>query len=139
MNNPPWFLIESENEYDKAIARYQEVKYSQKGSEEYKEKRLLVLLITEFEKATISFPEVDPIEIIKVRMDDLGLKASDLAKVYGDKGTISKVLNYKQALSITMIRKFSDLLQLPAKALLKEYELKTHKEYASEVPKKSGN
>lgn len=130
MNTLPWFLIESENEYNTAISRYQEVKHSPKGSEEYKEKRLLVLLITEYEKATVSFPEVDPIEIILVRMDDLGLKASDLVKVYGDKGTISKVLNYKQALSITMIRKFSELLKIPAKALLKEYDLKINKEFA---------
>ena len=33
-----------------------------------------------------------------------------LAKAYGDRGTISKVLNYRQSLSLTMIRRFSQLL-----------------------------
>ena len=42
----------------------------------------------------------------------------------GDKGTISKVLNYKQALSLTMVRKFSRLLHIPAEALIAEYELR---------------
>jgi len=42
---------------------------------------------------------------------------------YGDKGTISKVLNYKQPLSLTMIRKFSKLLRLPSDALTKEYQI----------------
>ncbi|HAL80821.1 MAG TPA: XRE family transcriptional regulator, partial [Mucilaginibacter sp.] len=60
-----------------------------------------------------------------IRMEDFGYKAADLANVYGDKGTISKVLNYKQPLSLTMIRKFSKLLRLPVDSLLKEYRLKT--------------
>lgn len=124
MNSQTWFLIESEIEYDAALARYDEIKYAKKGTTEYKEKRLLVLLITEYQDKVVDLPEVDPIELILSRMDDLCLKASDLASVYGDKGTVSKVLNYKQALSITMIRKFSKLLQVPATALIKEYELK---------------
>ena len=56
-------------------------------------------------------------------MDEFGYKASDLAKEYGDKGTVSKVLNYKQALPLTMIRKFSKLLRIPVEALSKEYSL----------------
>jgi HTH-type transcriptional regulator/antitoxin HigA len=56
-------------------------------------------------------------------MEDFGYKSSDLANEYGDKGTISKVLNYKQPLSLTMIRKFSKLLRLPTDALTKEYKM----------------
>jgi HTH-type transcriptional regulator/antitoxin HigA len=63
--------------------------------------------------------------MIKIRMEDFGYKSADLAQVYGDKGTVSKVLNYKQSLSLTMIRKFSQLLNIPANYLLKEYQLKT--------------
>jgi len=56
-------------------------------------------------------------------MEDFGYKPSDLANEYGDKGTISKVLNYKQPLSLNMIRKFSKMLRLPSDALTKEYQL----------------
>ena len=84
---------------------------------------LLVHLVSEYEKKKWSLPEVDPIEMIKIRMEDFGYTASDLAKEYGDKGTVSKVLNYKQPLSLTMIRKFSKLLRIPAEALTKEYKL----------------
>jgi HTH-type transcriptional regulator/antitoxin HigA len=66
---------------------------------------------------------VDPIEMIKIRMEDFGYKPADLARAYGDKGTVSKVLNYKQPLSLNMIRVFSRLLRIPADALLKEYKL----------------
>lgn len=123
--HPQWFLIDSEQAYNEAIARYEQVKRSAKGTEEHKEMMLLVHLIAEYENSIWDLPEVDPIQMIKIRMDDFGYKPSDLAAAYGDKGTVSKVLNYKQALSLTMIRKFSQLLRLPADALIKEYALKT--------------
>ena len=84
---------------------------------------LLVKIISEYENSISTLPKLDPIEFIKIRMEDFGYKAADLAKVYGDKATVSKVLNYKQALSLNMIRKFSKLLQIPPEALIKEYEL----------------
>ncbi|SKC05056.1 helix-turn-helix domain-containing protein [Dyadobacter psychrophilus] len=119
-----WFLIDNDGDYELALARYQEVKDAVKNSDEHKEKLLLVHLISEFEKIGANLPEVDPIELIKIRMNDFGYKSADLAKEYGDKGTVSKVLNYKQALSLTMIRKFSRLLRIPVEALTHEYELR---------------
>ncbi|CAG5070605.1 hypothetical protein DYBT9623_03151 [Dyadobacter sp. CECT 9623] len=119
-----WFLIDTEEEYEAALARYQEIKYSEPGVSEHKEKLLLAHLISDFEERTSELPEVDPVELIKIRMEDFGYKPVDLAKEYGDKGTISKVLNYKQALSLTMVRKFSRLLHIPADALIAEYELR---------------
>lgn len=121
---PQWFLLESEQDYEAATARYEEIKRALKGSDDHKEKLLLVHLISEYEKEQWDLPEVDPVEMIKIRMEDFGYKSADLAKEYGDKGTVSKVLNYKQALSITMIRKFSELLRIPVEALIKEYDLK---------------
>jgi HTH-type transcriptional regulator/antitoxin HigA len=119
---PQWFLIETEQDYEKAVARYETIKHATTGAD-HKEKLLLVHLIQNYENGTWQLPEVDPVEMIKIRMDDFGYKAADLANVYGDKGTVSKVLNYKQPLSLAMIRKFSVLLRLPAEELLKEYQL----------------
>jgi HTH-type transcriptional regulator/antitoxin HigA len=119
-----WFLIESEKEYQEACNRYEEIRNAKKGTTEHREKLLLALLINQYEQKQWNLPEADPIELIKLRMEDFGYKLTDLAKEYGDKGTISKVLNYKQALSLTMIRKFSELLHIPVEALTKEYKLK---------------
>ncbi|MCE6993115.1 type II toxin-antitoxin system HigA family antitoxin [Dyadobacter sp. CY323] len=119
-----WFLIETEQEYETALSRYEEIKYAAKGTSEHKEKLLLAHLISDFEEKTSELPEVDPVELIKIRMEDFGFKPVDLAKEYGDKATVSKVLNYKQSLSLTMIRKFSKLLHIPADALIAEYQLR---------------
>lgn len=123
MENGMWFLIESESEYKNALERYENIKYSEKGTAEYKELKLLVKLISEYEEKTSDLPEVDPVELIKIRMDEFGYNSKELALVYGDKGTVSKVLNYKQPLSLNMIRKFSQLLKIPADSLIREYPL----------------
>ena len=120
-----WSIIENQEEYQKATTRFEEINEAKKGTPEYKEMLLLALLINQYEKKQWSVPEVDPIEMIKIRMEDFGYTASDLAKEYGDKGTISKVLNYKQPLSLTMIRLFSKMLRIPADALTKEYKLQS--------------
>ncbi len=123
-NKPLWFLIENGQEYEKAAARYEALRDAPKGSTKHKEKLLLAHLIVQYEATQWDLPEVDPIEMIRIRMEDFGYKPADLARIYGDKGTVSKVLNYKQALSLTMIRQFSELLRIPAEALVKSYALK---------------
>ena len=119
----PWYMIENEADYEKATTRYEGIREAERNSPEFKEKQLLAFLINHYEESLWDMPEVDPVELIKIRMEEFGYKAADLAKEYGDKGTISKVLNYKQALSLTMIRKFSKLLRIPVEALSKEYSL----------------
>jgi HTH-type transcriptional regulator/antitoxin HigA len=121
--NKQWLLIENEKEYKEATTRFEEIREARKGTPEYREMLLLVHLVSTYEEKKWSLPEVDPVEMIKIRMEDFGYNASDLAREYGDKGTVSKVLNYKQALSLTMIRKFSKLLRIPVEALTKEYKL----------------
>ena len=119
-----WFLIENKKHYDEAVNRYEQIKEAKKGTDERKEKLLLAFLINQYEEQQWDMPDVDPIEFIKIRMEEFGYKPSDLAKEYGDKGTVSKILNYKQPLSLTMIRKFSKLLRIPADALTKEYKIR---------------
>lgn len=120
-----WYPLLTEEEYRQAAARLEEIYFADEQSVEYREMKLLVLLISEYEKQHFRLPDVDPVELIKIRMEDFGYTAKDLAREYGDKGTVSKVLNYKQALSLTMIRKFSKLLRIPTDALTKEYKLQS--------------
>ena len=118
-----WFLIENKEQYEEAVKRFEEIREEKRGTPEHREMMLLVHIISEYEKKHWSLPEVDPIEMIKIRMEDFGYKPADLAREFGDKGTVSKVLNYKRPLSLNMIRVFSKMLRIPADALLKEYKL----------------
>jgi HTH-type transcriptional regulator/antitoxin HigA len=119
-----WFLIENEQDYNLAITRYEEIKHEPSNSEGHREKMLLAHLISDYESKEWDLPAVDPIEAIKIRMEEFGLKPSDLVKEYGNKGNLSKVLNYQRALSLSMIRKFSSKLRIPTDMLIQEYSLK---------------
>ena len=118
-----WYIIETEKEYEAATRRYEDVREASRDSAMHKEKMLLALLISQYEEKHWRVPGLDPIEMILIRMEDFGYKPADLAREYGDKGTVSKVLNYKQPLSLNMIRIFSRMLRIPADALLREYKL----------------
>ena len=118
-----WAIIENDEELQEAYSRFDEIRTANKQDENYKEKMLLLLLISQYEEKQSTLPDVDPIEFIKIRMEDFGYKQATLAAEYGDKGTISKVLNYKQPLTLSMIRKFSKLLRIAADILIKEYTL----------------
>lgn len=74
MKNLPWFLIETEQEYNLAITRYEEIKAASTGSPEHKEKLLLAHLISEYENNESELPDVDPVEMIKIRMENFGYK-----------------------------------------------------------------
>lgn len=77
---PQWFLIKSKSFYKKALLRYEEIREEKKDSPDHKEKILLAYLINRYENAQWSLPDIVPIEIIKVRMDEFGYNFSDLGK-----------------------------------------------------------
>ncbi|WP_026628671.1 helix-turn-helix domain-containing protein [Dyadobacter alkalitolerans] len=116
-------LIETEEEYDNAIARIDELFDAAKGSEEAKELDLLVLLVNKYEQENFPIEEPDPIEYIKIRMEEMGLKATDLVPYMGNKGNVSRVLNRKRGLSIEMIRNLHKGLGFPLDVLISEPKL----------------
>ncbi|OZI05353.1 XRE family transcriptional regulator [Siphonobacter sp. BAB-5385] len=126
MSNRLWFILDKEEAYEAAMARYQELKYAEPESIAYREKKLLVLLISDYEQKLVAeqLPEADPVELIKIRMEDFGYEAAELARIYGDDLAISEVLHYQQALSLPMIRKLSELLRISVESLIKPYPLK---------------
>jgi HTH-type transcriptional regulator / antitoxin HigA len=121
-----WFVIESKKNYKSALARIDALMDKNPGqkTEDGKELKLLLLLVEKYEDEHYPIGSPDPIEAIKIRMEDLGLTPNDLVEAIGDKGTVSKVLGNKIALSTRMIRNLSSLLSLPAEILLQEVKLK---------------
>ncbi|MBX2966747.1 MAG: transcriptional regulator [Cyclobacteriaceae bacterium] len=116
-----WTIIQTKREYSRVLERIEELSVNPPSpkSEEGKELMLLGFLAAEYEEANFPIEYPDPIDAIKVRMDDLGLTVNDLLSIFGDKGTASKVLNRQRALSLSMIRGLSRKLALPAELLIK--------------------
>jgi HTH-type transcriptional regulator/antitoxin HigA len=57
---------------------------------------------------------VDPIEAIKLKMEERGLKAKDLEALIGSKGHVSSILSGRRELTLKMAQKLRDYFELPA-------------------------
>lgn len=85
---------------------------------------LLTLLIEKWDKEHNSFNELDPVQLIKVLMEENSLKAKDLIRILDlSKGTISKILSYQKGLSKVTIRKLSDYFKVSQEAFNRPYKL----------------
>lgn len=61
--------------------------------------------------------------LIKIRMEELNLKQLDLVPVIGGKGRVSEILNRKRKLTLGMIRRLAEKLDLSADMLIRDYQL----------------
>lgn len=92
------------------------------GSDGERALELWTLLIEDYESRHHPVPPPDPIEAIRFRMDQLGLKASDLTAYIQSKSKVSEVLNRKRPLSLSMIRALQAGLGISADILVQETE-----------------
>ena len=116
-----WKVIKTEKDYQKAMKRLETIFEAKKGSKDGDELELLSLLIDNYEKEKHPLELPDPIEAIKFRMEQLGYKQKDLAKVMGLKSRVSEILNKKRKLTLEMIRTLNEVLGIPTEILVKEY------------------
>lgn len=116
-------LIKTEIDYKKALSRLDEIFHSVKGTKENDELEILVMLIEKYETETVGeFPDPDPIEAIKFKMEQMEMSQKDLADVIGLKSRASEILSRKRPMSIKIIRKLSKALLIPADILIQPYE-----------------
>jgi len=112
--------IHNEIDYDKALDRVDELMELNPplGTELSDELEIWVLLIEKYEERTWAISEPDPIEAIKIRMEQMHLKQKDLIPYIGNKSKVSEVLNRKVGLSLNMITNLAKGLHLPLEVLV---------------------
>ena len=115
--------IKTEADYKLAIERLEEVFDAPIGAPESDEADVLGLLVDEYEKKHYPIEAPDPIEAIKIRMEEMQLKQVDLVDVIGSKSRVSEVLNRKRKLTIEMIRNLTKRLNLSPDLLISDYQL----------------
>ena len=116
-------IIKTEHQYNQALERLDVIFDSSAESKEGKEAELLILLIENYEDEHYKIEAPDPIVAIRIRMEELNLKQKDLVGIVGSKGIVSEVLNRKRRLTVKMIRKLSEKLNLTPSILIQEYKL----------------
>jgi len=113
-----WKVIKSEKEYKEALERTIDIFHAEAGTPEFEELELLLVLVKDYEDKHIAIPELDPIEVIKMKMSEKGMKAKDLEPIIGTKGHVSLVLSGKRELTLKMAKALHSLLGIPADVFL---------------------
>ena len=79
---------------------------------------LVSILVEDYENKHFPIEAPDPIEAIKIKMEEEGLKKKDLAKYFGSASRVSEVLNRKRPLTLDMMRKIHLGMGISARTLL---------------------
>jgi len=115
--------IKTETEYDEALNRFDAIFDASPDTEEGNEAEILSLLIEDYEDRYYPIEAPDPIEAIKIRMEEMNLNQKDLVGVIGGKSRVSEVLNRKRKLTVDMIRELEKSLNISASVLVNNYQL----------------
>jgi len=115
--------IKTEADYQKALKRLETIFDAPTGSADSDEADLLGLMVDEYEKKHYPIEAPDPIEAIKIRMEEMHLKQIDLVNEIGGKSRVSEILNRKRKLTVDMIRKLNRRLSLSPELLINDYKL----------------
>jgi HTH-type transcriptional regulator / antitoxin HigA len=116
-------LIKTEVDYRLALKRLEVIFDAAIGTPESDEADILGLMIDEYEKKHYPIESPDPIEAIKIRMEEMQLKQIDLVDEIGGKSRVSEVLNRKRKLTVEMIRNLATRLNLSPGLLIHDYQL----------------
>ena len=113
--------IKTEEEYNHALKRLEEVFHAPVDTKEGDEAEVLTILIEKYEEETFPIDAPDPIEAIKFRMGQMEMDNNDLAKIIGYKSRVSEIFSKKRKLNLEMIRNLHEKLKIPYESLLADY------------------
>lgn len=115
--------IKTEADYRESLKRLELIFDAAIGTPESDEADVLGLMIDEYEKKHYPIETPDPIEAIKIRMEEMHLKQVDLVDAIGGKSRVSEILNRKRKLTVDMIRNLNRRLNLSPGLLINDYQL----------------
>ncbi|MBM4229009.1 MAG: transcriptional regulator [Gammaproteobacteria bacterium] len=112
--------IRCEEDLRKAFRRLANLFQAPENTPQADEREVLVTLIEAYERQHHDFGPLDPVEAIKFRMEQEGLTPGDLERYIGPSGRVSEILNRKRPLSLRMIKRLHEGLDIPYESLLAE-------------------
>jgi len=111
-------VINSQNAYRVALKTIERLFDSKPGTPEHDALEVLALLVDDYERRTFPMEDPDPVEAIRFRLEQAGMEPSDLVPILGSRSRVSEVLNHKRGLTVAMVRRLYDQLQIPMEALI---------------------
>jgi HTH-type transcriptional regulator/antitoxin HigA len=115
--------IKNNKQYEEALERIylmmqKDIQPESKLSDELE---VLSILVKEYENEYYPMPKANPLEAIKFRLEQVNMSEADLAVILGYRSRKSEILSGKRKLSLAMIRRLNDVLNIPAETLIQVY------------------
>jgi HTH-type transcriptional regulator / antitoxin HigA len=110
--------IKTEDDYNDALARVEELMDAAPDSEEGAELDVLATLVAAYEAKNFPIDSPDPVEAIKFRMEQKGITRKELEPVLGSRSKVSEALNRKRPLTIKQIKRLHRDLDIPYENLM---------------------
>jgi HTH-type transcriptional regulator / antitoxin HigA len=118
-----WKVIKTEAAYRKATKRTIAIFQAKEGTAEADELALLLVLLKDYEDKHIFIPNVNPIEVIKLKMHENGVKPKDLESIIGSKGHVSSLLAGRREITLKVAQRLKNYFNLPAEIFLPSVSL----------------
>ena len=109
--------IRNNKDLKSTLKRIDTIIDAEKGTRDYDELEILSTLVEAYENVHFPIDPPDPVEAIKFRMEQQGLKNVDVAPLMGGKNRVSEVLLRKRPLTLRMIRNLHNTLRIPYESL----------------------
>jgi HTH-type transcriptional regulator/antitoxin HigA len=110
--------IKNKTELKQALNRIDELWGAKHNTEKGDELDVLMLLVEKYEEEHYPIPPSDPIEAIKFLMEQKALTRKDLEPYLGTRARVSEVLNKKRNLTLPMIKRLHEGLNIPYNCLI---------------------
>ena len=114
-------VVKTEKDYEKTLERLEVIFEAPVDSPKGDEAEILSILIEKYEDEHYPIGPPNPIEAIKFRMEQMGMKKSDLAKIIGYKSRVSEIFSGKRKLTLKMIRNLHEKMNIPYESLIANY------------------
>ena len=115
--------IKTDKQYELALKRAYSLmqKNLKVNSPESDELEILSILVKEYEHEHFPMPKPNPLEAIRFRLEQQGMTEGELSEILGHRSRKSEILSGKRKLSLAMIRKLNEILNIPAEVLIQAY------------------
>ena len=120
MSNVTVRPVRTEADYDAALRDINALMDARPGTPDGDRLDVLVTLVQAYEARHHPVAPPDPVDAIRFRMEQSGLTPRDLEPYIGSRARVSEVLNRRRALTLPMIRRLADGLQIAAEVLVRE-------------------
>ena len=114
--------IKSEEDYTATLSQIESLMDAKPNTPQMDKLEVLTTLVEAYEAQHYVIDAPDPIEAIRFRMEQEGLKQKDLVSIVGSKSRVSEILNRKRKLTIEMIRNLHKQLHIPNESLFLDYK-----------------